>query len=96
MEESGIFFVCLLLPHGTEGKVAWIDQENEPQCAIFSRFDYELKVVQKLGEFEDLYKEQKKTNEDLRAEIRNIKEEIKGSFLILLSGFTVPIQFIYT
>lgn len=87
MEASGVFFLCLLL-HGTEGKIAWIDQENEPQCAIFSRFDYELKVVQKLGEFENLYKEQtkvneeqKKTNEDLRTELRNIKEGMKDHHL---------------
>lgn len=91
MKISEVVVVCLLLFHATETKFPWISQEEEPQCVIYSRFDYEVKVVQKLGVYENLFEDQKKINDeqkqrneeqereigDLRTELKNIKEEIK-------------------
>lgn len=91
MKISDVVVVCLLLFHATETKFPWISQEEEPQCVIYSRFDYEVKVVQKLGVYENLFEDQKKINDeqkqrneeqereigDLRTELKNIKEEIK-------------------
>ena len=97
MKISEVVVVCLLLFHATETKFPWISQEEEPQCVIYSRFDYEVKVVQKLGVYENLFEDQKKINDeqkqrneeqereigDLRTELKNIKEEIKGIAFIL-------------
>ena len=52
------------------------DQGREPQCR--SQFDYEYKVVQKIVALENLCEDLKTINNELRAEIQDVKRTNEG------------------
>ena len=76
MEHCAILVFFLLIKFQVPEVICFAQLDSEPQCR--SQFDYEYNVVQKIVALENLCEDLKSTNNELRAEIQDVKRTNEG------------------